>query len=186
MEWDWGMQMRTECDVLTRQTRTPTANKAKHTRNEATWAPWSRETGSGTGADGTPTSPHHTPPPRLGARDRDAPAAAPHTAGRAPPRPSALLAPRAAPRLRRPAPGPLPRPATAPRGGSLEAPPCASAAGGGRRRGASVGPSGGGASGKWPLRYVAGFALHTGTATYRAQTRYIGGATFLTGSVACH
>ena len=29
-------------------------------------------------------------------------------------------------------------------------------------------------------RYLAGFALHTGTATYRAQTRYIGGATFLT------
>ena len=29
-------------------------------------------------------------------------------------------------------------------------------------------------------RYVAGFALHTETATYRAQTRYIGGATFLT------
>ena len=28
-------------------------------------------------------------------------------------------------------------------------------------------------------RYLAGFALHTGTATYRAQTRYIGGATFL-------
>ena len=29
-------------------------------------------------------------------------------------------------------------------------------------------------------RYVAGFALHTETATYRAQTRYIGGAAFLT------
>ena len=59
---------------------------------------------SGTaGADGTPTSPHHTPPPRLSARDWDAPAAAPPTAGRAPPRPYALLAPRAAPRLR-PAP----------------------------------------------------------------------------------
>mmetsp|Transcript_21556 Transcript_21556/g.68604 ORF Transcript_21556/g.68604 Transcript_21556/m.68604 type:complete len:205 (-) Transcript_21556:667-1281(-) len=29
-------------------------------------------------------------------------------------------------------------------------------------------------------RYVAGFALHTGTATYRVQARYIGGATSLT------
>ena len=29
-------------------------------------------------------------------------------------------------------------------------------------------------------RYLAGFALHTGTAIYRAQTRYTGGATFLT------
>mmetsp|Transcript_27912 Transcript_27912/g.82103 ORF Transcript_27912/g.82103 Transcript_27912/m.82103 type:complete len:291 (-) Transcript_27912:474-1346(-) len=143
-----GMQMRTECDVLTRKRAHRLQTNQTHPKRidlgPAEPGDGLRDRGA---ADGTPTSPHHTPPPRLGARDRDAPAAAPPTAGRAPPRPSALLAPRTAPPApetgaRPSAPDRRPRRAAALSRRRHE--PRLMAAGGGRRRGASVGPSGGG------------------------------------------